>query len=43
MQGGDTFQISITVSPGTDVRAFENAVYSAIKKYKDRNGKSLAI
>lgn len=34
---GDTYNMTFQVSPGTDVREFEDAVYRALKGYKKRN------
>lgn len=41
--GGDTFNITVNAGMGTDSRELEKAVYTAIKKYKSRNGRSLTV
>lgn len=37
LSSGDTYNMTFQVSPGTDVREFEDAVYRALKGYKKRN------
>lgn len=40
---GDTVNITINAGLGTNPRDLENAVYEAMKKYKNRNGRSLSV